>query len=151
MADRNSGLAAGGAGLSAPLAAVPLHTSGPSLEQIALRFLSAPIELHTPVVGQDRHPFRPLPYWPAMLSRDQLCDYLGVSWSTLKSILTVPPVDLGAKVIRYRRDQIDEWVKSRPPRQGGMLSTPEAAPPAPAAPDARLRALERARERAQGR
>lgn len=86
-----------------------------------------------------------------MLSRDQLCNYLGVSWSTLKSILTVPPVDLGAKVIRYRRDQIDEWVKSRPPLQGRMPSTLQALAPEPAAPDARLRALERARERAHGR
>lgn len=86
-----------------------------------------------------------------MLSREQLCDYLGVSWSTLRSVLTVSPVDLGVNVIRYRRDQIDEWVRSRPPRFGKVPQVPEAAAFEASAPDTRLRALERARERANGR
>ena len=87
------------------------------------------------------------------MSRAQLCDYLGVSWTTLKAILTVPPVDLGANVVRYRRDQIDEWVKSRPPRR---QERDNASPPIQPdrddpSPDARLSALDRARQRAGGR
>lgn len=54
--------------------------------------------------------------WPLLLSRSELCEYLGVSWRTLKNVLTVRPVDMGANVVRYNRDQIDEWVATLPPR-----------------------------------
>lgn len=54
--------------------------------------------------------------WPLLLDRGQLCEYLGASWRTLKNVLTVRPVDMGANVIRYSRVQIDEWVATLPPR-----------------------------------
>ena len=54
--------------------------------------------------------------WPLLLNRDELCEYLGASWRTLKNVLTVRPVDMGANVIRYSRIQIDEWVATLPPR-----------------------------------
>lgn len=54
--------------------------------------------------------------WPLLLSRGELCEYLGVSWRTLKNVLTVRPVDMGANVVRYNRDQIDAWVATLPPR-----------------------------------
>lgn len=54
--------------------------------------------------------------WPLLLNRDQLCEYLGASWRTLKNVLTVRPVDMAANVIRYSRVQIDEWVATLPPR-----------------------------------
>jgi len=104
--------------------------------------------------AMSRDPARTLPYWPAMLSRDQLCDSLGVSWYTLKGLLTVSPVDLGANVIRYRRDQIDEWVKSRPPRAArGRRTCPEPQAPTAETPeqDSRLLALDRARQRLEAR
>lgn len=96
----------------------------------------------------------PLPDWPAMLSRTQLCLYLGVSWATLKGVLTVRPVDMGASVIRYRRDQIDEWVRSRPQRAAKALGpTPEPQGPPAETPeqDARLLALARAKKRLETR
>ena len=54
--------------------------------------------------------------WPLLLNRDELCEYLGASWRTLKNVLTVRPVDMGANVIRYSRVQIDDWVATLPPR-----------------------------------
>ena len=54
--------------------------------------------------------------WPLLLNRDQLCEYLGASWRTLKNVLTVRPVDMGANVIRYSRVEIDDWVATLPPR-----------------------------------
>jgi len=76
-----------------------------------------------------------------MLTRAELGDYLGLSWSTLKHVLTVPPVDLGTSVIRYRRDQIDDWVKSRPPRLGRAAPAPVVPPVERLVPDTRLRAV----------
>ena len=120
-----------------------------ALTAVAVQFVSGPVELRPAPAP----PVLVRPDWPAMLTRAELCDYLGLSWSTLKHVLTVPPVDLGGSMIRYRRDQIDEWVKSRPPRLGRatQASAPVAHLAEPPAPDTRLRALERARRRAQGR
>lgn len=96
-----------------------------------------------------------------MLSRDQLCAYIGVCESTLIRICPVRPRDLGANVVRYDRRQIDAWVEGLPPR----LMTPrtaalpsetqpsqdEAAPdPAQDQEDRAAAALERARARASG-
>lgn len=62
------------------------------------------------------------PAWPLLLTREQLCAYLGdLSWETVKKVLTVAPVDLGANVLRYRRPEIDAWVDSRPARGERVL------------------------------
>ena len=54
--------------------------------------------------------------WPLLLNRAEVCEYLGASWSTLKNTLTVRPVDMGANMIRYNREQLKEWAARLPPR-----------------------------------
>lgn len=68
--------------------------------------------------------------WPLLLTKEQLSAYLAMSWSTISKICTVPPLDVGASVIRYNRLQIDEWVASLPPK-----AIKNAAPAAPTLPD----------------
>lgn len=64
-------------------------------------------------VGHPRH----VPEtWPALLSREQLCAYIGVSMRRITRICPVRPLDLGANIVRYSRAQIDEWVATLPPR-----------------------------------
>lgn len=97
--------------------------------------------------------------WPQLLTKDQLCAYLGgLSWDTVKKILPVAPLDLGANVLRYNRAQIDAWIARCPPRgQGRLQDSPageqDAAPEAAAAVDVdgdrRVASLDRARRRAQ--
>lgn len=89
--------------------------------------------------------------WPALLSRDQLRAYLGgVCDATLRKICPVPAVDLGANVLKYRRDEIDLWLAGldhRLPRpQGGEQA---GDPPFVAANDRALTSVERARARAE--
>lgn len=105
-----------------------------------------------------------IPAWPLLLTREQLCAYLGgLSWSTLAKVLPVAPLDLGANVLRYSRPEIDAWAASLPPRlpkalQGdGHESQPRASEADAAAgdladqPDTRpSAAVERARKRALG-
>lgn len=72
-------------------------------------------------VGRSRpcdpgHPRHVPETWPALLSREQLCAYIGVSASTLVRICPVRPLDLGASITRYSRAHIDEWVATLPPR-----------------------------------
>ncbi|MFC5345662.1 helix-turn-helix transcriptional regulator [Brevundimonas staleyi] len=121
------------------------------LETVAIQFVSGPVSAPAPDLVKPESTLPTLPGWPAMLSRSQLCAYLGVSWSTLKGTLTVHPIDLGASVIRYSRAQIDEWIETRPPkiRGGGrpLIEAPESEP----VPDERLTALERVRRRADRR
>jgi hypothetical protein len=140
---------------SRPSALTPLHTTRPAtsavsfaaLRLVAVQFVSGPISVTEPSQAA-------LPDWPAMMTRAQLCGYLGVSWATLKGVLTVAPVDVGANLIRYRRDQVDEWVRSRPPRSQGTsagniaVHTEHLDSPTM---DVRCSALERARRRADGR
>lgn len=54
--------------------------------------------------------------WPALLSKDQLCAYIGISEGTLMKVCPVRPLDLGANVVRYSREQVDAWVATLPPR-----------------------------------
>lgn len=55
--------------------------------------------------------------WPQLLSREQLCAYLGgLSWDTIKKVLPVAPLDLGANVYRYARPEVDAWIARLPPR-----------------------------------
>ena len=77
------------------------------------------------------HPRHVPETWPALLSRDQLCAYIGVSADTLTRICPVRPLDLGASVVRWSRLQIDEWVATLPPRLmvAGLLN--RDAPVAP--------------------
>lgn len=105
-----------------------------------------------------------IPAWPLLLTREQLCAYLGgLSWPTLAKVLPVAPLDLGANVLRYSRPEIDAWAASLPPRlpkalQGdGHESQPRASEADAATgdladqPDTRpSAAVERARKRALG-
>jgi predicted DNA-binding transcriptional regulator AlpA len=133
----------------------PIHAGGihPSAwKTVAMQFVSEPISYPTsrPEKPASTPPTRP--DWPAMLTRAELCDYLGVSWSTLKAVLTVRPVDLGASVVRYSRAQIDEWIKTRPPRvKGGDRPLVEVVVVDETVPDERFASLERARQRATRR
>lgn len=95
--------------------------------------------------------------WPQLLSREQLCAYLGgLSWDTVKKILPVAPLDLGANVLRYSRPEIDAWVGSLRPREPKVLkdSVPDGEDVAPAeavtplGDDSRVTSLDRARRRA---
>ena len=81
-----------------------------------------------------------------MLTRTEVCEYLGLSWRTLKNVLTVQPVDMGASVVRYNRKQIDAWVEARPARgsERPTSATPEASSEGSCIVSA---ALERARRR----
>ena len=113
-----------------------------------------------PPAGHPRH----VPNaWPAMLSRDQLCAYIGVSEATLIKICPVTPRDLGANVVRYSRLDVDAWIESLPPRlvgskkrrlpEPGSESQDKLAADTDAAIDLDrpTNALERVRGRAQGR
>lgn len=85
--------------------------------------------------------------WPLLLSRAQLCEYLGASWGTLKNVLTVRPIDMGANIVRYNRDQIDSWAASLPAKGLGPTNR-EVSPADHEAPiDTTAAALARARER----
>lgn len=103
-------------------------------------------------VGHPRH----IPdSWPALLSRDQLSAYVGISAETLAGILTVSPVDLGVNLLRYRKDDIDRWIEALPARltprlQGADGEGKDAAPVDVEAPTDRPQsAVERARRRAE--
>lgn len=98
--------------------------------------------------------------WPQLLSREQLCAYLGgLSWDTVKKILPVAPIDLGANVLRYRRPEIDSWIERCPakgPRLPDAGSSTHDAAPRPGVveaedpgPDVRTRSLDRVRRRTQ--
>ncbi len=54
--------------------------------------------------------------WPALLTSEQLCDYLGIGLGTLAKICPVQPLDLGVRLVRYNRCNIDRWLESVPAR-----------------------------------
>lgn len=92
--------------------------------------------------------------WPLLLTRQQLRAYLGgICDATLRKICPVAPVDLGANVVRYRRDQIDAWSNTLRPRlrpmEGDAQDCPAAANEAGHAPGG-MTAAEKARARAEG-
>lgn len=119
-----------------------------ALETVAVQFISGPIPSRAPVPAKAAPMPPTLPGWPAMLTRAELCQYLGVSWSTLKGTLTVHPIDMGASVVRYSRAQIDDWIATRPPRvKGGHQPLLEVVPDG-SVQDERLASLERVRRRA---
>ena len=138
-----------GSGASQTVHRRGIHPS--ALKMVAMQFVSEPISYPTsrPKKSASTPPTRSA--WPAMLTRAELCDYLGVSWSTLKGVLTVRPVDLGASVVRYSRAQIDDWIKTRPSRvKGGDRPLVEVVVDEPV-PDERLASLDRVRQRAARR
>lgn len=73
------------------------------------------------------HPRHVPEAWPALLSREQLCSYIGVSPTTLTRVCPVRPLDLGANLVRYSRAQIDEWVATIPPRLMAARRTEDGA------------------------
>lgn len=95
--------------------------------------------------------------WPLLLTREQLCAYLGISADTLAKVCPIQPVELGANVVRYVRPQIDAWIGGLPPRlrqaqEKGQDPSPPAAPVVPielAQTERRMTAVERARARAE--
>ncbi|MNE23374.1 hypothetical protein D3C80_1166260 [compost metagenome] len=93
--------------------------------------------------------------WPALMSEDQLLAYFGgMSKETLLKVCPVPPVDLGANLLRYQREAVDVWVASLPLRASGLRKEPrrvQVDPPvtAEAANDRATSALERARARSR--
>ena len=62
------------------------------------------------------HPRHVPETWPTLLSRNQLCAYIGVGAETITRICPVRPLDLGANLVRDSRRQIDDWVATLPPR-----------------------------------
>ncbi len=95
-------------------------------------------------------PQLPREAWPRLLSREQLCGYLGVCPATLTKICPVPPVALGANVVRWNRVQIDAWLDALPPRLQKSAEPEQDAPPvdAPALYGRALSPVEKARARA---
>lgn len=95
--------------------------------------------------------------WPKLLSRDQVCAYIGVSAETLAKVCPIAPVNLGANLIRYHRDQVDAWIDTLPPRLPGLRMPRASVEDAPVArndpepaDDRAMDAIERARARARG-
>lgn len=85
--------------------------------------------------------------WPALMSREQLRAYLGgICDATLRKVCPVPPLDLGANVLRYRKGDVDRWLDGRPHRLPKSLPDEQDAPPV--ANDRPMSAVERARARA---
>lgn len=57
------------------------------------------------------------PGWPRLLSREQLCLYLGgICEETLAKVCPVAPIDLGVRVLRWNRREIDAWLDRLPSR-----------------------------------
>lgn len=90
--------------------------------------------------------------WPALLTREQLCAYLGgMADPTVRKICPVAAVDLGANVLRYRRSEIDAWLGTLHHR--GLRVAPDGEQDAPTVANdapAGMTPAERARARAMG-
>jgi hypothetical protein len=57
------------------------------------------------------------PGWPRLLSREQLCLYLGgICEETLAKVCPVAPLELGVRVLRWNRREIDAWLDALPSR-----------------------------------
>ncbi len=104
-------------------AAPELRLRASLYQTVALQFLSAPVHLD-PALNEEMRGNRGTetasqPGWPILLSRSELCAYLGMSWSTISKVCPVAPVDVGANRVLYSRPQIDDWIATRPPRRKG--------------------------------
>jgi predicted DNA-binding transcriptional regulator AlpA len=96
--------------------------------------------------------------WPALLSRPQVCAYVGMSWESLSRTCPVPPVALGVNLLRWRRADIDDWISGLPSRLQNAAQAEgqegRSSPPPPsrlAGEERRFDALERASQRAMRR
>jgi hypothetical protein len=96
--------------------------------------------------------------WPLLLTREQACAFLGgISEGTFLKVCPVPPIDLGANVVRYRRGELEAWVAALSHRLPKVRPGSQDAPPAaggeivPMPPANRpSAAVQRALERAKG-
>lgn len=128
-------------------------SSSPSTDQPAAdwsRLKAAAFYLLPPEQMEQEARPSPLPAsWPLLLSKEQLCAYLALSWSTISKICTVAPVDVGVSVIRYNRVQIDEWVAELPSKPTKRAVTKVANLPDPEVEshERRVSALDRVRAR----
>lgn len=88
--------------------------------------------------------------WPALMTREQACAYVGVSEATFRTICPISPVDLGVHLLRWRRDQLDAWIAALPARlRAAQVGAQDAPPPVTdPAEERRLSSVERARARA---
>lgn len=91
---------------------------------------------------------------PALLTREQVCAYVGMSADSMSRVCPVAPVDMGVKLLRWRRKDIDASVEGLPSRllRGGRATTEiDEASPQPfklAGEERRNGALARASQRA---
>lgn len=93
--------------------------------------------------------------WPALLTREQVCAYVGMSADSMARTCPVAPVALGVKLLRWRRKDIDAWIEGLPSRllRHGRGASDDTAPIAPqptklAGEERRNDALARASQRA---
>jgi predicted DNA-binding transcriptional regulator AlpA len=92
--------------------------------------------------------------WPLLLTRDQVCVYVGMSVDTFKRVCPVPAIALGAKLLRWRKPDIDDWVAGLPARLiggGAAAENPLLDAGNIAGEERRFGAVERAKQRASRR
>ena len=92
--------------------------------------------------------------WPQLLSRQQLSAYLTLSPDAISRICPVAPLELGVRVLRWRRADIDAWLEGLPVRLGSKLWPEQTAADSQIDTDAsrqdrRESAVDRVRNRAQ--
>lgn len=97
--------------------------------------------------------------WPALMTREQACAYLGVGLATFSKICPVCPLDLGANVLRWPKAGLDAWIAKVPPRLISSQKAAQDAPPTAPEPagddlewaEARRRAQKQAEKRHGGK
>ena len=87
--------------------------------------------------------------WPLLLSLEQLGAYLNMSPENARRVCPVPPLELGMRLLRWRRPDIDEWASRLPYRTRAATRemVQEKPPAALAAEERRMTAVERAQRR----
>ena len=59
-----------------------------------------------------------LPFWPTLLTIEQVGTYLGMHPDTFLRHAPVSPIRLGARLLRWRRSDLDRWVDGIQRREG---------------------------------
>lgn len=87
--------------------------------------------------------------WPLLLTRELVCAYVCMSADTFKRICPVPPISLDAKLLRWRKADIDDWIAGLPVRlaKGETAADNVPAPAQIAGEERRFSAVERAKQR----
>ena len=87
--------------------------------------------------------------WPLLLTRELVCAYVCMSADTMKRICPVQPIALGAKLLRWRKADIDDWIAGLPVRlaKGEAATDNVPAPAQIAGEERRFSAVERAKQR----